>query len=310
MSACLAPADELYAAYRQELVAAGLLIPLGVRGVYGRSGTFEHIIDRFDDYVTAMGAHRQPEVMRFPPIFARSHYERIDHISNFPNLMGSVHSFLGGDREHRQMLDEFERKEDWTRNLEPAEVMMLPAACYSLYPTASGALPAGGRCVDLGAFVFRCEPSDDPMRMQMFRMHEYVRLGSPEDALEHREYWLERARQMLQSVGLAVTAVTANDPFFGRGGRVQKATQREQDLKYELVVPICSTENPTAVASCNYHLDHFGLAFGITTDDGKTAHSACVGFGLERIALALLKTHGFKLEKWPREVRELLALAC
>lgn len=305
---CRPSVDDAYKAYQDELVAAGLLIPLGVRGVYGRSGTFEHIIDRFEDYVTRMGADLNPEVMRFPPIFSRTHYERIDHISNFPDLLGSIHSFLGGDLEHREMLAKFERKEDWSQDLGPAEVMLVPAACYPLYPTATGTLPEGGRRVDLKTFVFRREPSEDPARMQIFRQREYVRLGTPDEALAHRNYWLERARQMLEAVGLDVTAVVANDPFFGRGGRVLKATQREQDLKYELVVPICSTEKPTAVGSCNYHLDHFGLAFDIRTPDGQPAHSACVGFGLERITLALLKTHGFKLADWPREVRDILAL--
>jgi seryl-tRNA synthetase len=102
--------------------------------------------------------------------------------------------------------------------------------------------------------------------------------------------------------------VLANDPFFGRGGKVQKVMQREQNLKYEFVVPICSTEKPTAIGSCNYHLDHFGSVFGIRSADGEVAHSACVGFGLERVALALFKTHGLALEDWPAEVRDVLAL--
>ena len=114
---------------------------------------------------------------------------------------------------------------------------------------------------------------------------------------------------MLEAVGLDVTPVVANDPFFGRGGRVMKATQREQKLKYEMVVPICSTDKPTAVASCNYHLDHFGIPFSIKTSDGQTAHSACVGFGLERVALALLKTHGLNVSVWPHAVREVLELS-
>jgi seryl-tRNA synthetase len=74
------------------------------------------------------------------------------------------------------------------------------------------------------------------------------------------------------------------------------------------VVPICSTEKPTAIGSCNYHLDHFGIAFDIRTADGSIAHSACVGFGLERVALALFKTHGLQLAKWPGEVRDVLGL--
>ncbi|MBV9469899.1 MAG: amino acid--[acyl-carrier-protein] ligase [Abitibacteriaceae bacterium] len=300
---------DAYVEYQEELVEAGLLIPLGVKGVYGRSGTFEHIIDQFENYITRNGAQFQAEVMRFPPIFNRAHYERIDHINNFPDLLGSVHSFTGRDREHMEMLRKFEAKEDWSRDLNATEVMLVPAACYPLYPTATGTLPADGRLVDLETFVFRHEPSDDPARMQIFRQREYVRLGTPEAALQHRDYWLGKSRDMLASVGLDVTPVIANDPFFGRGGRVMKATQLEQNLKYELVVPICSTEKPTAVASCNMHLDHFGVAFDIKTSDGQVAHTACVGFGLERIALALFKTHGFKVESWPAAVREILELS-
>ena len=299
---------DAYQVYQRELIDAGLLIALGVRGVYGRGGTFERVITQFDNLVAKSGAKLKPEVMRFPPIFSRANYEKIDHINNFPDLMGSLHTFTGGEREHRDLLGRFERKEDWSRDLSASQVMMTPAICYPLYPTATGTLPPGGRRVDLQGFAFRHEPSDDPARMQIFRMHELVRLGTPAEALEHRNYWLERGREIFNSVGLDVEPVIANDPFFGRGGKVQKAMQIEQNLKYEFVIPICSTEKPTAIGSCNYHLDHFGVAFHIRTADGAVAHSACVGFGLERVALALFKTHGFKLEDWPREVRDVLAL--
>jgi seryl-tRNA synthetase len=139
-------------------------------------------------------------------------------------------------------------------------------------------------------------------------MHEVVRLGSPGQALEHRAFWLDKGAWIFNSVGLPVEIVVANDPFFGRGGKVQKAMQREQALKFEFTVPICSTEKPTAIGSCNYHMDHFGVAFGIRTAECEVAHSACVGFGLERVALALFKTHGLEPARWPREVRDVLAL--
>ena len=303
----IATADP-YKAYLQDLVEAGLLIPSGVKGVYGRSGLFEQVIDQFELFVTRMGAHLKPEVMRFPPVFNRAHYSRINHINNFPDLMGSVHSFTGGDAEHTELVRKFEAEEDWSRDLSASEVMMIPAACYPLYPAATGTLPQGGRTVDLKTFVFRHEPSDDPARMQIFRQREYVRLGTAAEALAHRDYWLERGKGMLESVGLPVEAVVANDPFFGRGGRMMKATQREQVLKYELVVPICSEEKPTAIASTNLHLDYFGLAFDIRTADGQAAHTACIGFGLERIALALFKVHGLDPARWPAAVRGVLAL--
>ena len=308
---CISPEvlDEAYKKYQKELLDAGLLVASGVPGVYGLSGTFEGIINAFEDYVTTMGEHLNPEVIRFPPIINRDTYLCTDHIETFPDLMGSVHSFEGKEKEHLAMVEKQKAGEEWTQGLKPTDVMMVPAACYPLYPTASGTtLPEQGRIVDLRAFVFRHEPSADPARMQIFRQREYVRLGTPEQALSHRDYWLQRGEEMLRSVGLDVKPVVANDPFFGRGGRVMAATQKEQELKYELVVPVASKEKLTAVTSSNYHMDHFGHAFNIKTLDGKDAHTACVGFGLERITLALLKQHGFDPDKWPSDVKKILAL--
>jgi seryl-tRNA synthetase len=295
-------------AYRDELVAAGLLIPLGVPGLYARSGVFEGVIEHFERHVTRAGAHSKPEVMRFPPVFSRQTYLCTDHVETFPDLMGSVHTFAGDERGHQALLQKKAAGGDWARDLSPAGVMLVPAACYPLYPTAAGTLPAGGRVVDLRSFVFRHEPSDDPARMQSFRQREYVRLGTPDEALKHRDYWLGRAKEILESVGLDVTPVVANDPFFGRGGKVMAASQKEQALKYELVVPVAAPLQPTAVTSCNCHLDHFGHAFGIRTADGAVAHSACVGFGLERIAQALFRKHGFEPPDWPGDVRRTLEL--
>lgn len=302
------PLEDAFLEYRGALFDAGLLIPTGVPGVYGLSGRFEDVIERFERYVTRMGKHLNPEVVRFPPLLNRSSYQKTNHLETFPNLVGSVHSFMGGEHDHRELIRKKSSGEDWSKELEATEVVMTPAACYPLYPTATGTLPERGRTFDLRAFVFRHEPSADPARMQIFRMREYVCLGSPQQALNHRDYWLERAREMLRAVGLEASPVVANDPFFGRGGRVLAESQREQTLKFELVVPIASAESPTAVASSNYHLDLFGRVFGIKSADGAVAHSACVGFGLERIALALFKKHGFDTARWPAEVRGILDL--
>jgi seryl-tRNA synthetase len=86
------------------------------------------------------------------------------------------------------------------------------------------------------------------------------------------------------------------------------ASQREQALKFEIVVPITSVEQPTACVSCNYHQDTFGRAFEIRNARGSLAHSACVGFGLERITLALFKHHGFAVDAWPSPVRTTLGV--
>lgn len=292
----------------EQLVAAGHLIPLCVPGLYGRGYVFEDIITRFQYLVTQAGADLNAEVMHFPPLFPRKDYLKTGHFATMPHLLGSVHGFLGGDAEYIELVRRFRAGEDWSTCLADTDLTLVPAACYPLYPTVRGPLPQAGRVVDLLTFVFRREPSDDPARMQSFRQREYVRLGTPGQARAHAEDWLQRGHDLLSGLGLDVRAEPASDPFFGRAGQVFRSMRREQHLKYELVCPISRSDAPIAIASCNYHLDHFGRAFDIRTADGEIAHTACVGFGLERVALALFRTHGIDPATWPPDVRQSLGL--
>jgi seryl-tRNA synthetase len=302
-------AADPYVEYLAELTAHGLLIPSGVPGVYGRSGVFERVIEQFDAYITRVGGYDGADVMRFPSIIPRAHFERSGYLKSFPHLAGSVHSFCGDEHGHADLLRALDRGEDWAKALSSTDVVLTPAACYSVYPTMSDEqLPDEGRLFDVLGTCYRHEPSNDPARMQMFRQREYVRVGTPEAVRAHRDLWLERGQEMLRAMQLPVHADVANDPFFGRAGRMLAINQRDQALKFELLVPICSEEKPTALVSCNYHQDHFGHAYDITLADGSPAHTACVGFGLERIALALFRWHGFDVERWPLGVRRTLEL--
>jgi hypothetical protein len=98
----------------------------------------------------------------------------------------------------------------------------------------------------------------------------------------------------------------ANDPFFGRVGRMLAANQREDAAKFEIVTTVGSPDSPTAIMSSNCHREHFSVPFGIETPDGRPAHSSCVGFGIERVALALLRRHGLDPASWPASVRSRL----
>lgn len=296
------------AAYRDELVAAGLLIPTGVDGLYGRSGVFEEVVERFDALVTRWGGADGAEVMRFPPALNRRYFEESEYLKSFPHLAGTIHSFAGDEKAHRTLLRRLEEGQDWTEEQVATDVVMTPAACYPVYPTIArrGALPDDGTLIDVFSYCFRHEPSIDPARMQMFRMREYIRIGTPEQVVAFRETWLERGREMMAALEVPLEIDVANDPFFGRAGAMLSSSQREQKLKFELLIPVTSTEKPTACLSFNYHQDHFGHIWDIRTADGGVAHTACVGFGMERVALALFRHHGFDPAGWPAAVRKVL----
>ncbi len=286
----------------------GLLLDTGVDGLYGRGGGFEDVVARFDALITSFGGGDGAEVVRFPPGMNRKLFEKSGYMKNFPQLAGSVNSFNGDDKQHARLLDKIECREDWSADLAATDIVLAPAACYPLYPTVAkrGALPEQGRLFDLNSYCFRHEPSKDPARMQMFRMREYVRLGTPGQVTEFRATWLERGRALIEKLGVPFDVDVANDPFFGRAGRMMAASQRDQNLKFELLIPIESVEKPTACLSFNYHQDHFGSLWGIATSAGEVAHTACVGFGMERVALALFKHHGFETKAWPAAVRAAL----
>ena len=84
------------------------------------------------------------------------------------------------------------------------------------------------------------------------------------------------------------------------------ASQKEQKLKFEVLVPVISKDKPTACCSFNFHEGHFGEAFEIQTPDGAVANTACLGFGLERCVMALFQQHGFDPGNWSSQVRSIL----
>src|SRR6202011_538096 len=96
----------------------------------------------------------------------------------------------------------------------PTGLMLVPAACYPIYPmvAARGPLPADGALFNIQSWCFRREPSKDAPRLQSFRMHEYVRLGTAEDVRTWRESWIAETRSFFASLQLPFRLDGANDP--------------------------------------------------------------------------------------------------
>ncbi len=302
----MSDAPDPYVVFRDRLIEAGIIVPGAVRGLYGKARPFVEVYDGITRFVSEVGAQDSPELFRFPALMPREHFLKTDYLRSFPDLVGSVHSFAGGNAEHATLLNILEDGGDWARSLDPTELMLTPAACYPIYGMLSGRGDIDGRRFDVLGTCFRHEGSDDPARLMMFSQHEQVFVGSPDDALAHRNRWLERALEMMTDLGLDVRSEVANDPFFGRAGRMLSVSQREAALKYEIVATVADAERPTAIVSCNCHLDHLTVPFDIHTSDGELANSSCVGFGLERIVGALFSRHGMDLAGWPQKVRDRL----
>jgi seryl-tRNA synthetase len=291
---------------RIALLAPALFHHLGADGVYARTALFESVIEGLGRLISR---HREPtaEVLRFPPVMSRTQLERTGYHNNFPQLLGGVcclHQHDGA------AAGQVSHDGDWAAATSTSDLVVTPAACYPVYPivAARGAVPANGLLFDVSADCFRREPSRQYDRFQSFRMREYVRVGTAEQASSFRSQWLERAQGLANQLCLNYRIDKASDPFFGRTGQLLALSQVEQSLKYELLIPVYSAEKPTACMSFNYHQDHFGETWEIRGKDAQLIHTACVAFGLDRLGLALFATHGARLDLWPERAREALGL--
>jgi seryl-tRNA synthetase len=284
-----------------ESITNSLLKPTGAAGLYGRTALFEQVIEGL---TVLISRHREPdtEVLRFPPVMSRQQLERSGYLQSFPHLLGCVSCISGTETEIRASVD----RNDWMEGLTSTELVLSPAACYPVYPlqAAEGKLPLEGRLFDVASDCFRHEATYEPGRLQSFRMREYVCIGTPEQAVNFRTRWMPRAERMTELLCLPYKIARASDPFFGRAGKYMALSQIEQSLKYEILIPVNSEEEPTACMSFNYHRDHFGSTWDLRTNDGDIAHTSCVAFGMDRLALAIFATHGLDPQAWPASVRE------
>ena len=292
-----------------DAVKDALFQPMGVEGVYARTGLYEDIVERLAAYITRQRAPGT-EVFRFPPVMSRADLEKHGYLKSFPNLLGCVCALHGTDAEITAAADRHDKGGDWTAALSPADLVLSPAACYPVYPIVAkrGPLPRGGAIFDVASDCFRHEPSPHLDRLQSFRMREYVCIGSAVEVDAFRERWVVRAGEMADALALPFTVDVASDPFFGRVGQVKAISQLQQALKFELLVPLHSIERPTACMSFNCHREHFGTTWGISDADGAVAHTGCVAFGMDRLAVALFWTHGLDTGAWPASLRGVLSL--
>src|SRR5580658_3844735 len=290
-------------------IGPALFMGLGSDGVYARSALYERVFERVVALVDRLRDPRA-ELMRFPPVMSRRQLEKSGYLKSFPNLLGCVCVLHGSEAAIRAAADRHESGGDWTTSLGASDLVLSPAACYPLYPIVAsrGRLPHGGLIFDVAADCFRREPSRSLDRLQSFRMREFVRIGAPEEITAFREAWMARARGLADELALPYTVDVANDPFFGRVGQVMAVSQLQQALKFELLIPYYAGARPTACMSFNYHREHFGNVWGMQDSRDELAHTGCVAFGMDRLAVALFANHGADPAQWPASARQALAL--
>lgn len=145
-------------------------------------------------------------------------------------------------------------------------------------------------------------------RLLDFTMREIIFIGSEKYVLSKRNEYMEKGKQLISRLQLEGNITVSNDPFFKKEDDTKAAFQKKFKLKYELNLKNTDNGHEVAVASFNYHNINFSKAYNISLTDSRLAHTACMAFGLERLAFTYITQVGFKdcyqqLEEYAKEMK-------
>ncbi len=311
----LEPAEELARGHRRddgpiadafaELARRGWARRTG-RGQVALSGGALELARALDDAVSALARERFGAVEEdHPTLLDADVLSRCRYFGSFPHSV----SFVSHLREDFDAIESFRRanaKADTLRVPDAGafatDAVLRPTICIPMYHAREGErLPRGGRVLTSAGRCYRYESKNmvGMRRLWDFSMREIVFLG---DADSRRETIVACVTSLAEKWDLSFRLVSASDPFFPTVRAAKALWQRTRAAKYELVVDIA--DGTIAAGSINFPDETFAAAFGITTDDGTTATTACIGFGLERLVLALFAQHGFDRKRWPGALGE------
>ncbi|SEF67953.1 hypothetical protein SAMN05216223_101702 [Actinacidiphila yanglinensis] len=293
-------------------------------GAVATGRLFSEVLDALDAGVLALATDAfGAEEFRYPALISTAALHKGGYLTSFPQFAMTA-SCVSSDLDvYRAFVDGMAAAAEPSAGAPPSEDADSPAAVIDRYSRHSGyclpptmcfhtylqlagrPLPAGGAVVTSRGKSFRFESrySRSLERLWDFTIREIVFLGDTDTVARRRADFLTAACGYVGELGLAGWVEPASDPFFAAPTVPRRLlAQRLTAAKYELRLPVDDGRS-VAAASFNVHGTTFGESYRITLPNGTTAGTACVGFGLERLAFAFFCRHGTDPTGWPAALR-------
>lgn len=296
-----------------DLVDRGDVRPMG-EGLHNYGGVtarlFSALAATFRRTARSLGA----EELHFPTLIRMETLHRTGYLRGFPQHCQFVSNIEGNAEELRAFRDHIASCDGpGTHDVRDFQVnpqlALTPAVCYHAYEHV-----AGRQLTDDSILVTAAQPcyrnegqaTEGLRRLREFTMREVICIGTEAAVMAKRDRMLEAMKSLMDRMAISGSIVSATDPFFLDDYDAKRLFQIGFDLKHELRATMPGAAS-LAIASLNYHQDHFGRAFEITTPDGEAAHSCCIGFGFDRWCATIFAQHGIEPVDWPEPLRRLMA---
>jgi seryl-tRNA synthetase len=293
-----------------DMLEQGLAFPCG-DGQVAIAAPVLALFNRLDEVVTGIvRTEFAAREYRYPTLLPLATLGRSGYVASFPHHVMFATRLPADLDEYRGFVADLEAGADpgaaAMARCTDGTYCLPPTMCYHTFQQFSGARLLDERPVVTArgkSFRFEGRYETDLERLWDFTIRETVFLGPRDHVRSSLERFLGLVTALFDELGLIGQVEAANDPFFGSGRAAESASsQRLLHLKDEARLAV-APDRTIAVSSFNLHGDHFGSAFDIALTDGSTAHSACVGFGLERLTYAVLCQFGLDERDWPHRLR-------
>jgi seryl-tRNA synthetase len=253
---------------------------------------FEQVDAAFLQIAGRFGARE----LLFPPFIAADRLHKLDYFRSFPQL-ATFPVTLDEDTDSLAAFGAQPFAPSGDRlalpALAPVREVLTPAACYHVYAHEAGRQFSAPAFYTTRCLCFRRESHYEALRRQWsFNMRELVCVGSRDEVTGFLAQARTQLEELLQRASIDFSWALATDPFFQPATNPQYIAQRVNPTKFEAVF------RGLALASANFHQDHFGAAFELKRD-GRSAYSACLAIGLERWLFAIVSSHGTNPTAWP-----------
>ncbi len=254
------------------------------------------LLQALDQALLRLASRWSARELVFPPVLGVQSLCQLDYFHAFPHLANFPVSLEASEQNLRRFaegVDSCCQSLSLTETA-PVDQVLTPAACYHIYVEAAHRTLAAPEFYTTRGTCFRREQQYQPLRRQWsFQMRELVAMGSQAEVDAFLTLASGAVGKLVEELGLPVDWQSATDPFFQPKRNAQYLMQLTEPSKKELVFG-----GDLALASVNFHRQHFGETFAISRA-GEAAFSGCVAFGLERWIAAIIDTHGDNPQDWP-----------
>lgn len=272
-------------------------------GKFVYKGQVAKVFRGLDNLIRGWAGDQSAEEEFFPISVTTKTLKRAGYFKTF-----AQHAFFVSPLELSIPALEAAQTDDVKTHLQSPEWVLSPTVCHHCFESLSDEAHTNHQTITALNQCSRYEVHDTGglKRLRHYWMREIIFLRpTPEATQASLDEVLKLTTDLLRKWNISFKVKSASDPFFLDSGTGKRMFQTALLMKRELVLPVEGKH--IACGSFNNHMKTLTEAFDITSDDGDIA-SGCVGWGYDRLILALFSQLGPDCAEWPSQVREDLGL--